>query len=80
MGIVLVVVGARRSRHDELRARLSADSRSLGNFTDVGAVAFGIENYVGRMPVCCSRRCYACTVGALAVSLSKAYPNCRLIE
>ena len=73
LGIVLVVVGAVAMM--SFSAVTFADRPEFGNFVDAGAVAVGMEQYVGRTPAVLFALALidACIVGAAAVSLSTAY-------
>lgn len=73
LGIVLVVVGAVAMM--SFSAATFADRPEFGNFADAGAVATGMEQYVGRTPAVLFALALidACIVGAAAVSLSTAY-------
>lgn len=73
MGIVLVVVGAVAMM--SFTAATFGGQTEFGNFTDAGAVAAGMEKYIGRTPgvLFALALIDACIVGAAAVSLSTAY-------
>ncbi len=73
LGIVLVVVGAVAMM--SFTAATFGGHEEFGNFVDAGAVAAGMEKYVGRTPgvLFALALIDACIVGAAAVSLSTAY-------
>ena len=73
LGIVLVVVGAVAMMG--FTSATFAGRPEFGNFADAGAVALGIEKYVGRLPgvLFAVALIDACIIGAAAVSLSTAY-------
>jgi len=73
LGIVLVVVGAVAMMG--FTAATFGGKPEFGNFADAGAVAFGIEKYVGHVPgvLFAVALIDACIIGAAAVSLSTAY-------
>ena len=73
LGIVLVVVGAVAMMG--FTSETFAGRPEFGNFADAGAVALGIEKYVGRLPgvLFAVALIDACIIGAAAVSLSTAY-------
>ncbi len=73
LGIVLVVVGAVAMMG--FSAATFAGRPEFGNFADAGAVAAGLEKYMGRTPgvLFALALIDACIVGAAAVSLSTAY-------
>lgn len=73
IGIVLVIVGAVAMMAFTTTA--FAGHAEFGNFQDAGAVAAGIEKYVGRLPAVLFAIALldACIIGAMAVSLSTAY-------
>jgi NRAMP (natural resistance-associated macrophage protein)-like metal ion transporter len=73
IGIGLVIVGAVAMMAFTTTA--FAGHEEFGNFQDAGAVAAGIEKYVGRLPgvLFAIALLDACIIGAMAVSLSTAY-------
>ncbi|WP_447361825.1 NRAMP family divalent metal transporter (plasmid) [Burkholderia vietnamiensis] len=73
LGIVLVVVGAVAMMG--FSAATFSGRPEFGNFVDAGAVAAGLEKYMGRTPgvLFALALIDACIVGAAAVSLSTAY-------
>jgi Mn2+/Fe2+ NRAMP family transporter len=73
IGIGLVIVGAIAMMAFTTTA--FAGHEEFGNFQDAGAVAAGIEKYVGRLPgvLFAIALLDACIIGAMAVSLSTAY-------
>lgn len=73
LGIVLVIIGAVAMM--ALTAATFAGKPEFGNFTDAGAVAAGLDKYVGRVPglLFAVALIDASIIGACAVSLSTAY-------
>lgn len=73
LGIVIVVIGAAAMMG--FSAATFAGHPELGHFTDAGAVATGMQEYMGRTPAICFAIALidACIIGAAAVSLSTAY-------
>jgi len=73
IGIGLVMVGAIAMM--SFTAATFAGRPEFGNFQDAGAVAAGLEQYVGRLPgiFFAIALLDACVIGAMAVSLSTAY-------
>jgi NRAMP (natural resistance-associated macrophage protein)-like metal ion transporter len=73
LGITLVIVGA--VAMIAFTATTFAGHEEFGNFQDAGAVASGLDKYVGRLPgvLFAVALIDACVIGAMAVSLSTAY-------
>jgi Mn2+/Fe2+ NRAMP family transporter len=73
IGIGLVMIGA--VAMIAFCAATFAGTPEFGNFADAGAVATGLEHYVGRLPAVLFAVALidACIIGAMAVSLSTAY-------
>jgi Mn2+/Fe2+ NRAMP family transporter len=73
LGIALVMIGAVAMM--SFTAATFAGREEFGNFQDAGAVAAGLEQYVGRLPgiLFAIALLDACVIGAMAVSLSTAY-------
>jgi Mn2+/Fe2+ NRAMP family transporter len=73
IGIVFVTVGAVALM--ALAATTFAGHAEFGQFRDAGAVAFGLEKYIGAVPAVLFALALldACVIGAAAVSLSTAY-------
>jgi hypothetical protein len=69
----VVVIGA--AAMIGFSAETFAGRPELGHFTDAGAVATGLQEYMGRTPAICFAIALidACIIGAAAVSLSTAY-------
>ncbi len=73
IGIAIVIIGA--VAMIGFAAATFAGQPEFGNFSDAGAVAAGIEKYVGRLPgvLFAIALIDAAVIGACAVSLSTAY-------
>jgi len=73
IGIAFVMIGAVAIMG--FAAEIFAGHPEAGNFTDAGAVAFGLEKYAGKLPAILFALALidACIIGASAVSLSTAY-------
>jgi Mn2+/Fe2+ NRAMP family transporter len=73
IGIVLVIIGAAAMM--ALAAATFKGSPEFGNFMDAGAIARGLDQYVGRLPgiLFAIALIDASIIGASAVSLSTAY-------
>ncbi|MBV9522616.1 MAG: divalent metal cation transporter [Alphaproteobacteria bacterium] len=73
IGIGLVIIGAVAMM--AFSAAIFAGRPEFGNFTDAGAIAAGLGNYVGRVPAVLFAVALidASIIGACAVSLSTAY-------
>ncbi|AXI04740.1 divalent metal cation transporter [Aquirhabdus parva] len=73
LGIIIVIIGAVAMM--AFCAQTFAGTPEFGNFVDAGAVAHGIEKYVGHLPgvLFAIALIDASIIGAAAVSLSTAY-------
>ncbi len=73
IGILLVIIGG--VAMIAFAAATYAGHTEFGNFTDAGAVAFGLQQYVGHIPAVLFALALvdACIIGASSVSLSTAY-------
>jgi Mn2+/Fe2+ NRAMP family transporter len=80
IGIALVVIGA--VAMVALAAATFAGHPEFGSFSDAGAVASGIDKYVGAVPAVLFALALldACIIGAMAVSLSTAYAIGDVLE